>query len=213
MRLPALRSAPRRRAPYDASRGTTMVAVTTIAVAAGVVGWAVARRASTPSGQRSHGFEVERTVTVTRPPEEVYQVWRDLEHPPTFMPHLEPVVRIDEKHSRWGARGPGDMPLLRDAEIVADEPGRLIAWRSRPGGDVDHSGWVRFSPAPAERGTEVKVHLTYTPPAGRLGGAVATLLGLGGDRQVREDLRRFKQQMEAREVATGGNQAAAGRGR
>jgi uncharacterized membrane protein len=189
-----------------------MVAVTTIALAAGVAGWAVARRSSSPDGQRSQGFEVERSVTVTRPPEEVYRFWRDLEHLPTFMSHLESVAQIDEKRSRWVARGPGHMRLQWEAEIVADEPGRLIAWRSLPGGDVENAGWVRFSSAPAERGTEVKVHLTYAPPAGMLGGAMATLLGQGGDRQVRGDLRRFKQQLEAREVATSGSRPAAGRG-
>jgi uncharacterized membrane protein len=190
-----------------------MVAVTTIALAAGVAAWAVARRSSPPNGQRSQGFEVERTVTVTCPPEDVYRYWRDLERLPTIMSHLESVTRIDERRSRWVARGPGDMRLQWEAEIVADEPGRQIAWRSLPGGDVDTSGWARFSPAPADRGAEVKVHLTYTPPAGTLGDAVATLFGQSGDRQVREDLRRFKQQLETREVATGGYRPADGRGR
>jgi len=190
-----------------------MVAVTTIALAAGVAAWAVARRSSSPNGQRPEGFEAERTVTVTCPPEEAYRYWRDLERLPTIMSHLESVTRIDEKRSRWVARGPGDMRLEWEAEIIADEPGRLIAWRSLPGGDVDTSGWARFSPAPADRGAEVKVHLSYAPPAGMLGGAVAALLGQSGDRQVREDLRRFKQQLETREVATSGLRPVVGRGR
>jgi len=46
------------------------------------------------------------------------------------------------------------------------------------------------------------VALTYAPPAGRLGSAVATAFGASPDRQVREGLRRFKQRMEAHEVAT-----------
>ncbi len=202
--------ATRRRARHDASRGTTMVAVAAVTLVAGVAAWAVTRRSS--DGRPSHGFEVERTVTVTHPPEDVYRVWRDLERLPAFMSHLQSVTRIDEKRSIWVARGPGTLRLQWEAEIVADEPGVLIAWRSLSGGDVDNSGWVRFSRAPAERGTEVKVHLTYAPPVGMLGEATATLFGQGGDRQVREDLRRFKQQMEAREVATDGNRSAAGRG-
>ena len=68
--------------------------------------------------------------------------------------------------------------------------------------DVDNAGSVQFSPAPNGRGTEVKVALTYAPPAGRLGSAVATAFGASPDRQVREGLRRFKQRMEAHEVAT-----------
>jgi uncharacterized membrane protein len=102
------------------------------------------------------------------------------------------------------ARGPAESRLTWDAEIVADEPGALIAWRSIEGADVDNAGSIRFTPAPAGRGTEVKVLLSYAPPAGRAGGAVASVLGADADRQVREDLRRFKQRMEAGEVAMSG---------
>jgi len=100
------------------------------------------------------------------------------------------------------ARGPGGMAVEWDAEIVSDEPGRRIAWRTVDSPDVDNAGSVQFSPAPNGRGTEVKVALTYAPPAGRLGSAVATAFGASPDRQVREGLRRFKQRMEAHEVAT-----------
>ena len=85
---------------------------------------------------------------------------------------------------------------------MADEPGRLIAWRSDADSDVDTAGSVRFTPMPSDRGTEVKVLMSYAPTSGRLADVVATLFGRGGDREVRESLRRFKQQMEADEVAT-----------
>src|SRR5574339_426892 len=35
------------------------------------------------------GILVERAVTVNRPKEELYQMWRDLEKVPLFMQHLE----------------------------------------------------------------------------------------------------------------------------
>ena len=145
---------------------------------------------------------MERTVTVMRSPEELYARWRDLTRLPELMGQLESVTPVGDGRSRWTARGPGDIPLSWEAEIVADEPGRLIAWRSVEGAGVDNAGSVRFTPAPGGRGTEVKVLLSYAPPAGRLGTAVATMLGRSGDQEVREDLRRFKQRMEADEVAT-----------
>ena len=52
------------------------------------------------------------------------------------------------------------------------------------------------------RGTEVRVHFQYRPPAGRLGSAVAWLFGEEPSIQVREDLRRFKQLMETGEIST-----------
>ena len=59
--------------------------------------------------------------------------------------------------------------------------------------------------------TEIKVQMRYAPPAGRVGAALATIFGQSGDRQVREDLRRFKQMMEAGEMANPGVLAGNGR--
>jgi uncharacterized membrane protein len=48
----------------------------------------------------------------------------------------------------------------------------------------------------------VRVVLEYDPPAGRLGAVVAGLFRESPEVQIREDLQRFKQMMEAREFAT-----------
>ena len=160
------------------------------------------RRPDMPTLAGGRGSRVDRTVTVMRSPDELYACWRDLTRLPELMSHLQSVTPLGDGRSRWTARGPGDIPLTWEAEIVADEPGRLIAWRSVDGAEVDNAGSVRFTPAPGGRGTEVKVLLSYAPPAGRLGTAVASVLGRSGDQEVREDLRRFKQRMEADEVAT-----------
>ena len=86
-----------------------------------------------------------------------------------------------------------------DAEIHDEVPDELIAWRSLAGADVDHEGSVQFRPAPNDA-TEVRVVLRYEPPAGKVGAAVARLFGEDPSRQVAEDLRRFKQVLEAGEV-------------
>lgn len=39
---------------------------------------------------------------------------------------------------------------------------------------MDNAGSVRFTPAPHNRGTEVKIVTSYAPPAGKAAGAVAT---------------------------------------
>jgi uncharacterized membrane protein len=46
------------------------------------------------------------------------------------------------------------------------------------------------------------VHLQYSPPAGKLGAAFAKLLGRDPGSEIREDLRQFKQLLEAGEVPT-----------
>ncbi|HEV7656331.1 MAG TPA: SRPBCC family protein [Mycobacteriales bacterium] len=142
-------------------------------------------------------FTVRAGVTVNHPAEEAYALWRDFARLPEFMTHLR-SVSADGTH--WVAEAPVKDAVEWDATITADEPGRLLAWRSAPGADVPNSGSVRFAPAPGGRGTEVRVELTYEPPAGRVGNAVARLLGQEPRQQVTDDLRRFKQILETGEV-------------
>jgi uncharacterized membrane protein len=160
------------------------------------------RRPDMPTLAGGRGLHVERTVTVQSSPDEVYGAWRDLESLSRLLPgYLVSVTPAGGGRTRWVVTGPGGLRASWEAELTADEPGRLIAWRSVPGGSVDIGGSVRFEPAPGERGTEVKVILTYAPPGGKLGAAAAALGGSGGDRLVREALRRFKQLLETGEIA------------
>jgi uncharacterized membrane protein len=160
------------------------------------------RRPDMPTLPGGRGLHVERTVTVQRSPDELHRAWRDLESLPRLLPgYLVSVTPVGPARTRWVVAGPGGLRTSWEAEFTADEPGRLIGWRSVPGASVDIAGSVRFDPAPGGRGTEVKVILTYAPPGGKLGAAAAALAGGGGDRLVREALRRFKQLMETGEIA------------
>jgi uncharacterized membrane protein len=94
------------------------------------------------------------------------------------------------------------------AEVIADEPGRLLAWRSLPGSQVENMGSVRFEPAPGGRGTLLTVELEYRPPIGTLGRQIARLFGEEPDLQMKEDLRRFKQLIETGEIPTTHSQSA-----
>jgi uncharacterized membrane protein len=150
------------------------------------------------SVDRGEGIKVEHTITVNRPREEVYHFWRQLENLPRFMDHLESVTVIDENHSHWVAKAPAGTKVEWDASIHNEIENELIAWRSLPGSDIANAGSVHFTPA--GNGTEVRVVLSYDPPAGKVGAAVAKLLGEEPEQQVEEDLRRFKQVMEAAET-------------
>ena len=150
-------------------------------------------------GKRGQGIRVEEATTINRPRAEVFAFWRNFENLPRFMDHLEAVQVIDENRSRWVGKAPAGARVEWDAEIHNEIPNELIAWRSLPGSEVDHTGSVHFRPA--GDATEVRVILRYGPPGGRLGAAVARLLGEEPSRQVAEDLRRFKQVLEAGEVS------------
>lgn len=148
------------------------------------------------------GIRVEQSVIIERPREEVFAFWRNFENLPRFMDHLESVHVPDERRSHWVAKGPAGTRVEWDAEIHNEISNELIAWRSLPGSEVDHAGSVHFTPHAA--GTEVRVVLRYDPPAGRLGASVARLFGEEPSLQVAEDLRRFKQVLEAGDVAAAG---------
>jgi uncharacterized membrane protein len=147
-----------------------------------------------------HGERVEHAVTVLKPARLVYEFWRDFENLPRFMTHLLDVDTTSNGRSHWVARGPLGLRVEWDAEIIVDIPGEAIGWKSLDGSDVDTAGSVRFRELPGGRGTEVRVNLKYDPPAGKVGIAVAKLFGESPAQQIRADLRRFKQIVEAGEI-------------
>lgn len=152
--------------------------------------------------EENRGIQVVQSVTIRKSADELYALWRELEKLPTIMRHLESVEVADERLSHWQASGPMNMTIRWDAEIVDDQPGRRLAWRSLKGARVPNEGAVEFSAAPADQGTEVRVALTYRPPLGALGKTFARLFGEEPSQQVREDLKRLQQRLETGEIAT-----------
>lgn len=150
--------------------------------------------------QDNGSLRARTSLTVNRPAEEVYRQWRDLEKLPEFMAHLESVQTTGNGRSHWVARAPAGRTVEWDAEIVDERPNELIAWRSVDRATVPNAGRVVLAPARDGRATEMIVELEYHPPGGRVGKAVATLLGEDPQQQLRDDLRRFKQVIETGEV-------------
>jgi len=166
-------------------------------------------RTSIPAGQ---GVKLEKSITIAKSPEELYQFWHNFENLPRFMPHLESVRNLDNNRSHWVAKGPLGKRVEWHAEVINDRPHEVIAWRSLDGSEVDTAGSVHFRPAPGGRGTEVKVVMKYDPPGGKVGAMMAWLFGQAPEQEVAEDLRRLKQILETGEVPTTKGQPS-GRGR
>ena len=158
--------------------------------------------------ERGEGTKIEQSVVIQRPRGELFSFWRQFDNLPRFMDNLESVTILDGRRSHWVAKGPVGTRVEWDAEIHNEIEDELIAWRSLANADVDQAGSVHFSPVHGG-GTEVRVVMRYAAPAGKVGDAVAHLLGEDPERQIADDLRRFKQVMEAGEVSS---PAPAGRG-
>ena len=138
---------------------------------------------------------VQKSVTINKSQAELYQFWRNFENLPQFMNHLESVTVLDDKRSHWKAKAPLGYTVEWDAEATGEVENERISWHSVEGSEIPNSGVVEFRPT-VNRGTEVRVTLTYEPPAGKLGALIAKLFGEEPSQQVAEDLRRFKSLME-----------------
>jgi uncharacterized membrane protein len=147
------------------------------------------------------GIKIRRSVTIDKPREELYRFWKNFENLPHFMKHVESVRIVDETRSHWVVKAPAGRTIEWDAEIVAARENELVGWRSI-NAMVENAGSVRFEDAPGGRGTVVRVQFQYNPPAGKVGATIAKLFGEEPDQQVKEDLYRFKQLMEAGEIIT-----------
>jgi uncharacterized membrane protein len=146
------------------------------------------------------GVHVRESVRLEVPVADVYRFWRRLENLPQFMTHLERVTETADGRSHWVASGPAGLAVEWEAEIINEVDNKVLAWRSLPGSDIVTAGSVNFDVIRGGRSTQVSVHLQYAPPAGKAGAFVASLFGREPSQTIREDLRHFKQQLEAGEV-------------
>ncbi|HSC99794.1 MAG TPA: SRPBCC family protein [Casimicrobiaceae bacterium] len=145
-------------------------------------------------------IRMSRSVVINRSPEDLYAFWHNFENFPRFMHHLESVRATGPRTSHWVAKGPAGTRVEWDAEITADTPNELIAWRSAGDADVDNSGIVQFERRPGGRGTIVRVEIEYRPPGGVAGAMVARLFNQSPEQQIYDDLHRMKQVIETGEV-------------
>lgn len=168
-----------------------------LAAAGGLLAYGGSRISSSP-----RDLHAEATFTINVSPEEAYRFWSNFENLPRFMSHLESVRVLGDRRSEWTMRGPLQMRVKWTAQIVDQRENQWIVWRSDPESTVPNNGSVQFRKAPGNRGTEVTVAIQYAPPAGPIGKALASIFGKNPQHVVREDLRHFKQLLEAGEIAT-----------
>jgi uncharacterized membrane protein len=136
-------------------------------------------------------IEVDVPVTVA------YDQWTQFESFPRFMDGVERVLQLDPKTLDWTATIAGKTKHWR-AEIVEQEPDRLISWRSLDGARND--GTVRFEPVDATT-CRITLELDVAPdgPIEATGDALGFV-----SRRVKGDLERFREFIESRGQATGG---------
>jgi uncharacterized membrane protein len=144
---------------------------------------------------------VGEAVTIDRPAQELFDFWRDQTRLVEVMENVVSIERLADDRFRWTVKAPMGREVSWESLITHEVAGEEISWQSADGAEIDNSGKISFLDA-GERGTLVRVRIAYDAPGGAVGQLVAKLFQREPRIQARRDLHRFKQLMEAGEIAT-----------
>jgi uncharacterized membrane protein len=162
----------------------------------GSAGVILDRRYLPPPEDKDGKIWARASVRIQAEPQDLYQLWHDVEKAPLWQEQIVSVRRTGEKTSHWTMKA-GDKTIEWDSEVLADEPAKRIAWRSIAG-ESNNAGEVIFEPAPGGRGTQVIVLQEFR--MGKLTSAWETLVGRNPKQAVIENLRHFKALAETGEI-------------
>ena len=139
---------------------------------------------------------VMKSVDVNVPIRTAYDQWTQFEEFPRFMEGVKSVSQTDDTHLHWVAEI-GGVNKEWDAEITEQHPDERVAWHSTGGAPND--GVVTFHRLDDDH-TRVTLQMDVQPD-----GLVESIGDWAGvlDRQVDEDLDRFKKYIEGRGQPTG----------
>ncbi|HET6778216.1 MAG TPA: SRPBCC family protein [Gemmatimonadales bacterium] len=144
---------------------------------------------------RRRAVDIQKTLYIDAPVEQVYAFWSNYENFPLFMSHVREVEDLGGGRSHWNVKGPGGLPIEWNATLTQQTPNEVLAWRSEAGSMLENAGMIRFTSSGG--GTRVDLRLCYHPPAGGAGQAVAELLGSDPRAKLNDDLGRMKALLEA----------------
>jgi uncharacterized membrane protein len=137
------------------------------------------------------GLRIQKTIYVSASPSDLYAFWNNPENYPKVFAHVNQVKREKDGLFRWQVSGPAGIPLSWTGRITRQVPEKTIEWWSTPESTIENHGIVHFESEKDGR-TRVQIDMTYNPPAGLLGHAVAALLGLDPKNAMDQDFVRLK---------------------
>jgi uncharacterized membrane protein len=144
-------------------------------------------------GRRAIRFQ--KTITIHAPIDQVFLFWSNPETFAKVMEHVQEVKRTGENRFRWTISGPAGSSISWTSRITQSTPNEMLVWRSEPGSVIRSGGIVRFQ-STEDGATRIHVLMSYNPPAGAVGHALATLFGAGLKNVLDEDVVRMKSLFE-----------------
>jgi uncharacterized membrane protein len=162
----------------------------------GSAGMIVDGRYLPPPEDKDGKIWVRTTAVIQSDAQHLYAIWRNVERAPLWQEEITRVISTGPKTSHWIMESNGKT-IEWDSEVMADQPGERIAWRSI-GGDSENAGEVIFEESPGGRGTMVTVLQEFR--MGKHASAWETLIGRNPKQAVIENLRHFKALAETGEI-------------
>jgi uncharacterized membrane protein len=175
--------------------------------ALGVAGGAIALKAASAGPIADLvGTEtsISRSVVIMRSAADIYGFWKDFGKAPLWMAHVDSVSPLDDRRTRWIRKSSMAGSLEWMTELLEDVPNRLISWRTPANADCncDLYGEITFDEIEHRRGTMVTLSIHHKMHTGLLHSGATLIIGQDPQRQMSENLRRFKMLLEAGEIAT-----------
>ena len=148
-----------------------------------------------------HLVSLEHQMIVDRKPEEVYQFWRTPELIAVYLPRIRDVQTVNSTTTWWQLKLTDNLRVEWTAELVADEPGQLLVWRTREPSDLYQEGWISFEPRRDGASTLLRFKLSTLAPAGSLGATIMEWMEGLPIRYLSDDMERFRHVIETKSPA------------
>ena len=154
-------------------------------------------------------IELRKSIYLHVPPDRVFALWSRLESFPRFLQHVREihVNPREPARSRWEVDGPAGFPIHFETVTTRVVPDREVSWTTLPDQPIEHTGSVRF--VPDGGGTRLEIFLSYRPPGGALGHAVAHVLGWDPKARIDDDMIRMKALLEEGQTRAHGERVTA----
>jgi uncharacterized membrane protein len=151
------------------------------------------------------GLRIQKAASINATAADLYEFWKNPENYPKVFAHVRQITPEQNGIFLWQVLGPAGIPLTWRGRITRLVPEKRIEWWSLPESIIENHGVIHLE-AQKDGGTRVQIDMSYNPPAGLLGHAVAALLGLDPKSALDQDMVQLKSLLEQGKTRVGGRE-------
>jgi uncharacterized membrane protein len=148
------------------------------------VGFAMTMRAVTnlemgraPGATGRGGTTIQKTTTINRPVEEVFEFLSDKSNYPRITDMITSVKELGDGRIQKTIAGPAGFEVTVEERFTSIVPNEFLAVRSEPNSPIQYALRMWFEPE-GDSSTRVHIQATYNPPGGVLTHSAAWLAGM-----------------------------------